>query len=182
MRSYFQKNDIVTCMLLNNGIRGDLRWANGLVVIYLLHGTAKISRELNDFLLSKEDFIVINPGEYYQIHSGSDVSLFLINIETSGLNRLAMGSIPEFDCCSARTDLNRDLYFEKIRTIVASLFELGYKNEPSAHCLVRSRVCSLLDVLTRQFSSSPSQGSTPNTGQRPIQKFQKVLHDISENY
>ena len=56
--------DIVT-FTVNDESGHEVRWAEGLKVVYVLRGAAKVVKYEKFFVLGEEDFLVVNPFEPY---------------------------------------------------------------------------------------------------------------------
>lgn len=173
------QNDIVSFTVNDDNAR-ETHWTEGLAIIYVLRGTAKIVRGSDCCVLFEENFVVVNPFELYRVLSDANTDVLCMQISQKALSRLPANTHCLFECCSARCEAQKEYYIEQLRGMIASLFRITYKQTPVSAAHVYRDVFELLDLLLQHFARDEADEEGRHT--RPTEQFCAVLRYINENY
>lgn len=180
----FQNNcgkDIVT-FTVNDESGHETKWAEGLTVVYMLRGAAKVVKYEKFFVLGQEDFLVINPYEPYGIFAGKGTDVLCMRVAEPAAVKLMQDEEEwRFDCCSAQCKAYQEAYLGELRRLIASLFHASYKQPSVNSAYLYRELFSFVDILLRHFQMHKDNADI-SARSRLMEQFRTVLRYINANY
>ena len=180
----FQSNcrkDIVT-FTVNDESGHEVRWAEGLTVVYVLRGAAKVVKYEKFFVLGEEDFLVVNPFEPYSVFAGTGTDVLCMRVAEPAAAKLMQDEEEwRFDCCSAQCSPHQEAYLDSLRRLIASLFHAVYKQASVSSAYLYRELFSFVDILLQHFRQR-GENSNLSAHSRLMEQFRAVLQYINANY
>lgn len=171
--NYYSDSSI--SFLVNSGMDGSVQWCEGLKILYLLNGSAKLSLEGRVLSLHKNDFAVINAFSPHTLLPDESAGSLSLQIPTKLIQQaFHTETLPRFHCCSANSPAEQQPWFERIRKLFASLFRAVYKEQQSNTPLLYRHLFELFDILNKYFRDDSVAGGLLIDG-----RFREILQDIT---
>lgn len=131
------------------------RWnqSEDFCILYILKGNAEILCRFGRYLLQPEDFITIEQREPYLLETKVDTTILAFYVNLSLLRfqeSLLLGK--RVFCCSVQEKEEKEKKYEKIRMVMARLFEAMYKEENEGPYQIYAEIMSLMGIFYTAFS------------------------------
>lgn len=149
-----------------------------LEILYLMEGSLTVTQDGRDYILQKDDVVVINCNHTHALYSDGDLTLLRVQVSYTLLEEIAPGGEVLFFCNSAA-----DAYhpYGEVRRLMRQLL-LSYAGTRRRTEAVRySYIYALLDLLIEHFRRAPE----PVADGRPPQdeeRLQAIISYVNRNF
>ncbi len=149
---------------------------SSLLLFFGLSGTCTLSVREESFVLSKADLLVVNPYEFYRLHSSWDGSVICVRISESVLKQYGWSG----SCrCYIKTDAFEKGTGRRLKELLAKTVQT-YIERPRPETFKRSKdIQELLDLLKANYYAGPQ--SSRDESQRLIRIVNTIQAHFNEN-
>lgn len=148
---------------------------NEMEILYILTGRMAIIGSGYNYVLSPEDFIVLNPYEHHEMYAEAGCHTISCYISPDIFRQADLGHI---SCCSKCNHEQKD-YLSLIRIKLAILFKYNLNPSTSQKLHVLSQLFGLLAILKTQFEVS---GDIPLPMYKDADRMQEVLAYLGTHF
>jgi len=157
-------------------------WHNHMEIIYILDGYLEVDINNSEYLIEKDQLIVISPRDIHSTaHKLSNTSILLqIPYELLEDNIEAVQNI-HFECNPYMKDIQYITYQDDIKILLKSFAEI-YKNKPLGYKLkINSLIYDLLFILVNKFSTSLPKLNMQKTV-RYLDRLELITKYVKKHY
>lgn len=146
-----------------------------LEILYVLSGHVDVVIEGQSVLLRQDDYLVINPYEFAEVHQrpGSHILSAFISGEA-----IRLSGIGDVRCCSAVQTEQAD-YHALVRNRLAVIFNDYLKSEDDRRLYIMSGTINLLAILKQQFEIS---SLNDEKGSISHERVRKCIQYVGSHY
>lgn len=157
-------------------------WHNHIEIIYILDGYLEVAINNTEYLIGKDQLIVINPSEIHSTASKNFNTSILLQIPYELLeNNIADVQNIYFECNPYMKDTQSIAYQNDIKTLLKSFAEI-YKTKYLGYKLkVNSLIYDLLFILVNNFSASLTKLHMKKTV-RYLDRLELIIKYVENHY
>jgi AraC-type DNA-binding domain-containing proteins len=157
-------------------------WHNHLEIIYILDGSLEVTINNSEYLLEKDQFIVISPRDIHSTANKSWNTSVLLQIPYELLeNNIENIQSVHFECNPYIKDTERISSQNDIKFLLKSFANI-YENKPLGYTLkINSIIYELLFILVNKFSISMPKLDFENTV-RYLERLDLIIKYVKVHY
>lgn len=153
---------------------------NRMELLFVLSGNLQVSVNQNDYMLTQEDLIFINPYELHMIHKQKNANYISLMVEMTFIQDLfPMYKEMTIDFKSIRVPQDKEKHIQAVRALFAKIFQITYKSEVGYELEMMGEVLKLFKILVASFSKCQTVSASPisNESMGHIQKLTRYIHN-----
>ena len=149
-------------------------------MIFVIAGNMIVESDSRFYPLRKDDVLVLNRNEVYQLSGEDDNVVLMLTIKDSFINRYypAYHGHP-FRCYSREVEMGRDLIIDRNRKLLAEMMISYLRKNEGYQLEIQRSLCQILLNLIRNFSV---EGTTIEKFETDDQRITEIVHYIERNY